>query len=259
MSIPSRIKKPIQAFSALTLIICTFLVHALAGLNSRPVKFQTPPMLVERYAARFSQSDSNGPVSRAADHSSKKLTDDYEQETALLHRIFFEGHYDSLDELLQLFRHPDKAQRVKIAAAFGELNIKYSHNDESGYPEMRKRFWVDVKDQLPNIQNALFEALIMSAQEGTQSNLPYTIAWMPGQGDRAETLEVLTWAAKHHPDVWVRRFSYYYVVEYGGNEKLASALLETGHYDPAYRVRKQALHSRYKRLTGQIEPWTYKN
>lgn len=249
MSIHSRFNKMIMALSILSLTICAFLVHALAGLNSIEIAFEKPPEFVDTYALRFG---SNTSIETNIQPATLTFTSDYAEETALLHRVFFEDQYDAHKTVLQLFSHPKKAQRIKIAAAFGELNIKYSHNDESGYPEKRKQFWVDVEQHLPNIQNALFETLIMSAKENTPSYLPYTIAWMPGQGDTQETLEVLAWAAKHHSDPWVRRFSHYYVVEFGDDEKLSSELLAHGHLDPAFRVRKQSLHSKYKRLTGQI-------
>ena len=71
---------------------------------------------------------------------------------------------------------------------------------------------------------------------------------MPGQG--RETLELFAWAAKHHPDWWVRRFSVYFVVKFGQHEELAGPLLQNRTHDPDYRVRKQVLDLRFKRFTG---------
>ena len=150
--------------------------------------------------------------------------------------------------LLRLFAHPEKAQRVKVASAFAAVNIRFSHNEETGFAEKRRQFWLDVEQHLPDIQNALAEALIASAKEGKNSYIPYTLAWMPGQG--RETVELLAWSAKHHPDPWVRRFSVYFVVRNGGDEKIAGPLLQDRSHDPDYRVRKEVLERRFIRFIG---------
>ena len=67
---------------------------------------------------------------------------------------------------------------------------------------------------------------------------------MPGQNRK--TVEVIAWSAKHHPDPWVRRFSVYFVVEFGGHEDLAAPLLQDRAHYPAYTVRKEVLIHRIK-------------
>lgn len=78
---------------------------------------------------------------------------------------------------------------------------------------------------------------------------------MPSQNQ--ETAELLAWAANHHPDLWVRRFCVYFVVEFGGNEALAEILMKSARGDPEYRVRKQVLDiqlNRFKKLFfGSVE------
>ena len=69
---------------------------------------------------------------------------------------------------------------------------------------------------------------------------------MPEQKPKA--VEMLTWAAKHHPDTWIRNFSIFYVVQFGDNEQHASALIADGTHDPIYRVRKQVLEQRIRRF-----------
>ena len=134
-----------------------------------------------------------------------------------------------------------------MASAFAAVNTEFTHNEESGFPEKREQFWVDVEEHLPDIQNALSEALITSAEEGTANLIPYTLAWMPGQN--LETVELLAWAAKHHPDWWVRRFSVYFVVKFGGDEELDDQLLRNRTHDPDCRVRKQVLDLRFRGFT----------
>lgn len=220
-------------------------------LNATPLVFATPPAFVEQYAAEMEHSGSPLPLKKPAttrgqvDESEPlKLTSDFANQKALLHKVFFEG--ESPDAFLQLIAHPEKAHRVKAALALSEINIEFTHNEESGFPEKRRQFWVDVKKHLPNIQNALYEALITSAEEGTSNHIPYTLAWMPGQGD--ETVELLAWAAEHHPDPWVRRFSVFFVVAHGQNEELAGPLLQSRTHDPDYRVRKEVSNQRIQRL-----------
>lgn len=220
-------------------------------LNATPVVFATPPAFVEQYAAEMDHSDPSFASKESAtddgqvdESESAKMTTDFTSEKALLHKVFFEG--ESPDTFLRLIAHPEKAHRVKIASALAAINVEFTHDEESGFPEKRRQFWVDVVEHLPNIQNALFEALITSAEEGTTNRIPYTLAWMPGQA--YETVELLAWAAEHHPDPWVRRFSVFFVVEHGHNEKLAATLLQSRAHDPDYRVRKQVLNQRIRRL-----------
>lgn len=231
-----------------------FLIHALAGWNSKPVTFADPPEFVARYGAEMEYSDPlavpdlpSAIGGEKGESKNVKLTADFSYHQALIHQRIFDG--ESHDEVLMLFTHPDKVQRVKMALALAAINIEFTHNEESGFAEKREQFWIDVEKHLPNIQNALSEALISSALEKTANRIPYTLAWMPGQNN--ETVELLAWAAKHHPDWWVRRFSVYFVVKFGGDESLAAPLLQNRIHDPDYRVRKQALELRINRFIGK--------
>ncbi len=243
-----------MATAVVAMVVVVFLVHALAGLNADPVVFVEPPAFVERYAAEMDHSDPSSPLRETETDGGQvgtsefaELTKDLSKEEALVFNVMLDG--ESSDVLLRLFAHPEKAQRVKVALAFGYVNIKFSHNEETGFSEKRKQFWLDVEEHLPDIQNALFEAMITSAQEGTTTYIPYILAWMPGQGH--ETLELLTWAAKHHSDPWVRRFSVYFVVRFGGDEELSVPLLRNRTHDPDYRVRKEVLERRFSRFIGE--------
>ena len=254
MNIVFTFKKIVIAMSIVALLVVGFLVHALAGLAASPVVFAAPPAFVEQYVARMSYSNRS---SQAKQHESEgrhsretkfaKMTADLSDEEAQVFNVILDG--TSFDSLLQLFTHMDKAQRIKVASAFAAVNIKFTHDEESGFAEKREQFWLDVEEHLPDIQNALFEALIASAEEGTANYIPYTLAWMPGQNH--ETVELLAWAAKHHPDWWVRRFSVYFVVRFGGDEELAAPLLRNRTHDPDYRVRKEVLERRLNRFIGR--------
>jgi len=255
MTISFRFKKLIIATAVLAMIVVVFLVYALAGLSANPVVFADPPAFVERYAAEMDHSEpSSQPTEpeigggQVATSEFSKLTADLSIEEALVFNVILDG--ESSDVLLGLFTHPDKTQRVKVASAFAAVNAKFSHNEETGFAEKRKQFWIDVEQQLPDIQNALYEALIASAKEGTTNQIPYSLAWMPGQGH--ETVELFAWAAKHHPAPWVRNFSVYFVVKFGEDEELAGPLLQNGTHDPDYGVRKRVLDLQYERFTGQI-------
>ena len=259
MNISSTFKKLLIATAVVAMVVVVFLVHALAGLSARPVIFTDPPAFVEQYAADMDHSDpSSLPKEPETDggHVDEseyaKLTTDFSKEEALVFKVIMDGDMDSgsLDVLLRLFAHPEKAQRMKIASAFAAVNIKYTHDEESGFPEKRNQFWVEAEEHFPDIQNALSEALIASAEEGTTSRIPYTLAWLPGQG--RETVELFAWAAKHHPDPRVRRSSLYYVVKLGGAEDLAAPLLQNRTHDPDYSVRKEALDLRFRRFTGEL-------
>lgn len=247
-------KKLIIATAVVVMVVVVFLVHALAGLSARPVVFADPPAFVERYAAEMNHSDPSSPPKESETDSghvdeseSAKMTTDFSYEEALVLNLILDA--ESPDVLLRLFTHPEKAQRVKVALAFAALNVRLNHDEESDFSEKKDQFWVDVEEHFPDIQNAFFEALITSAEEGTTTYIPYTLAWwMPGQEHK--TVEVLAWAAKHHPDPWVRRFSVFFVVEHGRDEELAGSLLRNRAHDPAYRVRKEVLDQRFRRFTG---------
>lgn len=217
-----------------------FLIHSLAGLNSYPVVFAEPPAAF----ALFTDEIKN----MAPTKIPSQLTQSYSEEEALLHQVFFDGK--SIELIMERFAHSDSAKRIKMASAFANFNVQYSHDDESGYPERRKRFWQEVEQRIPILQQAFFEALIMSAVEETPNFIPYTLGWMPGP--KSETVELFTWAAQHHSDWWVRRFSVYFVVKFGDNKEFASLLLRDRVNDPDYRVRKQVLELKFGKLTGQI-------
>ena len=255
MNISYTFKKLIIATAVVVMVVAAFLVHALAGLSARPVVFADPPAFVERYAAEMDHSDpSSLPKEFETDgghvdeYESTKVTTDFSNEEALVLDLVLDG--ESPDVLLRLFTHPEKAQRVKVAMAFAALNVRLNHDEESDFSEKKDQFFVDVEEHFPQIQNAFFEALIMSAEEGTTTYIPYTLAWwMPGQEQK--NVEVLAWAAKHHPDPWVRRFAVFFVIEYGGDEELVGTLLQNGTHDSAYRVRKEVLDQRIRRLIGE--------
>ena len=247
MNISFTFKNLIIATAVVATAVVAFFVHALAGLSARPVVFADPPAFVERYAAEMDHSD---PSSSPKKSVSAKMTTDFSNEEALVLNVILDGGLS--DVLLRLFTHPEKAQRVKIAMAFAAVNKKLSHDEESGFPEKRPQFWVDVEEHIPDIQNAFFEALIASAEEGTKTKIPYTLAWwMPGQDHKRD--QVLAWAAKHHSDPWVRRFSVFFVVEHGVDEDLAGPLLRNRRHDPAYRVRKEVLDQRFRRFTQMLK------
>ncbi|NOX93893.1 MAG: hypothetical protein GXP04_02010 [Alphaproteobacteria bacterium] len=255
MNISFTFKYLIIATAVVAMVIVVFLVHALAGLSARPVVFADPPAFVERYVAEMDHSD---PLSAPKEpetggghvdlSKSAKLTTDFSNEEALVFKVIMSG--ESLDELLRLFAHPEKAQRVKVASAFAAVNVKFTHDEESGFPKKRNQFWVDEKEHFPDIQNALSEALIASAEEGITTGIPYTLAWLPGQGH--ETVELFAWAAKHHWDPRVRGSSVNFAVKFGGHEDFAGPLLRNRIHDPDYSVRKLALDLRFKRFTGKM-------
>lgn len=255
MSISFTSKKLVIATTVVAMGVVVFLVHALAGLSARPVVFAAPPAFVERYVAEMDHSDPLHPPTEIEtrgghvdEHEFAKLTADFSKEEVLAFKVIMDG--TSLDELLRLFAHPEKAQRMKIASAFAAVNIKYTHDEESGFPEKRNQFWVDAEEHFPNIQNALSEALIASAEEGTMTSIPYTLAWLPGQG--RETVELFAWAAKHHPNPRVRKSSVYYVFKLRENEDFAGPLLRNRTRDPDYRVRKEALDLRFRRFKQMV-------
>lgn len=244
MNIKFTFKKLIIATAVIAMIVVAFFVHALAGLRARPVVFADPPAFVEQYAAEMDHSE---PSSLSKESESTKMTTIFSNEEALVLNLILDG--TSPDVLVQMFTHPEKAQRVKTALAFSALNARLNHYEESDFSEKKEQFWTDVEEHIPDIQNAFFEALIASAEEGTKTKIPYTLAWwMPGQEHKRD--QVLAWATKHHPDPWVRRFSVFFVVEHGGDEELAGPILRDRTHDPAYRVRKEVLDQRFRRFKG---------
>lgn len=247
MTIRISVKKLAIVVAFVITLVAAFFINVLAGLSSHPIVYAEPPAFVERYAAKMEHSvrghEQSGNIKKTG------LSTNFSKEEALMHSVFFED--EPVNELLRLFTHPEKAQRVKMAAAFSAVNVEFSHNEESGFPDKRREFWnnEEVLEHESDIQNALFEALITSAEEGTSSKIPYTLAWwMPTQYE--EKIEVMDWAAKHHPDPWVRRFCVFFVVEYGRNEEIAVALLKSRKDDPDYRIRKEVLDQRFRRFTG---------
>jgi hypothetical protein len=257
MNISFFVKKLSIAAAVILVIAIVFLVYALSGLSARPVVFADPPAFVERYAAAMNYSDSSSSPKEpemggghAGGSKAEKMTADFSKEEALVLNLVLDG--ESSDELLRLFTHPEKAQRVKVAMAYAALNVRFNHDEESDFSEKQDQFWAAVKDRHPDIQNAFFEALITSAEEGTTTYIPYTVAWwMPGQEHKV--VEVLAWAAKHHPDPWVRRFAVYFVVRNGGYEEISVPLLQDRIHDPAYKVRKEVLERRFRRFTGYTD------
>ena len=97
----------------------------------------------------------------------------------------------------------------------------------------------------------MFEALIASAQENTRNFIPYTLAWWM-QEQKPQAVEMPAWAAKHHVDPWVRSFSIFYVAQYGENDRLAKALIKDRVHDPVFRVRKQVLEQRFRKIKAAL-------
>ena len=170
----------------------------------------------------------------------------YEEELAF--KAVMTG--ETLDELYRLISHPEKEQRVKMASAYASMHIQYTHHEESGFDEKRNQFNANLNEHVYDFRNALSEAFIVSAEEGTVTRIPYTLAWLPGQG--RETVELFEWSAKHHPQPRVRRASVYFVAKLGKDEELVGALLQDKSHDPDYRVRKLALDLRYRIFTGDL-------
>lgn len=234
------------ALSFIALLISVFYVHALAGLASDPVTFVEPPAFVKKYVSDKYKQDLIEPNK---DENPAKLTTDYFNQAALVRNVIVNG--DSTDELLALFTHPEKAQRVKIAFAFADVNIKLSHDEGTDFDNKRKAFWNKMNAHSADIQSALFEALITSAEERTRTFIPYTLAWWM-QDNKPKTVEMLNWAAKHHPDPWVRNFSVYYVIQFGDNEEYAKELIEDRTHDPVFKVRHRILEQRFRRFEEAI-------
>ncbi|OHU91841.1 MULTISPECIES: hypothetical protein [Pseudoalteromonas] len=255
MRVSVTLKKVLIAAATLVLLVVAFVVHALAGVNTHPVAFSEPPAFVAQYAANM-QHSTPSPLAKVNNtHQQSTSKAEYERfmvgfsnEEALVFRAIMAG--ESLDELWALFAHPDKAERIKIASAFAAVNITFSHHDESGFPPKRNQFWKDLGEQLPNVRNALSEALIATAEAGVRTRIPYTLAWLPEQG--RETLELFAWATEHHPVPSVRRSTMYFVAYLGREEEFTAPLLLGRAYDPDYSVRELALGLRSRRLVGDL-------
>ena len=257
MNINFRFKKTIIAIAAVALLVSGFLVHALAGLSASSVVFDKPPVFVQKYAAEMDYSKSISPSikpetedeyvdgKKINESEIEKLTADFSKEKEIVLKVILEG--GAFDVLLRLFTHPEKEQRVKVALAFADLNARLNHDETSDFGKKKDLFWEEVTEFYPDIQNAFFEALIASAKEGTNTYIPYTLAWwMPGQ--ELKNTKMLAWAAEHHPDPWVRRFAVFFVVEHGQSEELANYLLQNRVHDPDYVVRKEVLDQRVRRF-----------
>ncbi len=263
-----------KSFTYKSLIIATviivfavgsFFVHALAGLSTHPVMFANPPAFVAKYASEMDHSDplttpkeaetNNGNADETKVDESEidkaklaKWMEGFSYEEELAFKAVMTG--ETIHEFYRLISHPEKKQRVKIASAYAAMHVRYSHHEESGFGNKRNQFNANLNEHLPDFRNALSEALIVSAEEGTVTRIPYTLAWLPGQG--RETIELFKWSAKHHPQPRVRRASIYFVAKLGKDEELVGALLRDKNQDPDYRVRKLALDLRYRKFTGDL-------
>lgn len=232
-----------MTLALLTTVTLLFLIYSLAGLGASPVAFANPPSFVEQYAAQRYP-----PQPSIIDEKVKK-TSDFFNNAAMVRNVIV--NEEPIDEMMALFTHPDKAVRVNIALAFAEVNIRLSHDDGTKFDAKRKLFWKQADSYSSDIQNALFEALIVSAQEKTRTFIPYTLAWWM-EDEKLKAVKVLTWAAQHHPDTWVRNFSTYFVVQYGGSEEHAQILLASQVHDPVFKVRNQALTQKTRRLREAV-------
>ena len=251
MSIASTLKKVSIVAAVVAMGVAAFLIHLLGGFGARPVVFADPPVFVEQYAARFQNTYPFAvdikPATNCRYIDPSELTE-LSPEEQLVRNVFFCD--ESPDLFWQLFLHPEKEQRVKIAAAYAALNAEFTHNEESGFPEKRQEIWSDAEEHLSNIRNALSEALIAAAEKGETSYIPYTLAWLSGQG--RETVELFAWATEHHLGWWDRRFCVFFVVEFGGDEALAKMVLNSRIHDPDYRIRKEAFDQRVRRFTEML-------
>jgi hypothetical protein len=245
MRFRSNLKKACFAAGAVMTLASLYLVYTVGGLASSEIVFDKPPAFVAEYVSDKYGINNTGTQNDATGN----LTKDYFNEAALVRNIIVNG--ESPDELIRGFTSPDKATRVKMAAAFGEVNIQLSHDENSHFDQRRDEFWKKVKGHESAMQNALFEALIVSAQEQTRTYIPYTLAWWM-QDDKSKTVNMLAWAAKHHNATWVRQFSLYYVAQFGGDEELAAEVIAHSTHDPVFRVRAHALSQRYRRLKEMI-------
>lgn len=251
MTLDSKIKKIVISCFVMLAVIAAFLVYSLAGLNASPIVFSPPPAFIEEHSQRIKNRAPESDVSPSTadkaifnEHSSENMTTNIEPVKTYVLELLQSDN--ASNQLLVLFTHPDMRVRVRIALAFADLNVRLTHDETSDFREKRIKFYEEIEPSLSEVQNALFEALIVSAKEQTNNYIPYTLAWMPGQGQ--ETLEMFSWAAQHHPDVWIRDFSVYFVVQFGDDEKLASKLLNSRVHDPDFKVRQQVFEQRLRIL-----------
>jgi len=242
----ATIKTKIAATVIIAAAPLLYWVYLLAGFNSQPIVFAPPPDFVSSYATKnYPTAHSQGTSDAETDTDAHRITTDYFNEAAMVRNVIVNDEPPL--PLINLFSHPNKVTRVKTAFAFGEVNIKLSHDEGTGFDEKRDQFWLVAENHDEAIQHALFEALIASAKEGTETYIPYALAWWM-QTHKAKTLDMLTWAAKHHPKTWVRNFCVYYIVQYGDSEPHAQALLNDRIHDPVFEVRKQVMDQRLRRL-----------
>lgn len=250
-----KYKKSFLAICALIILIAGLYIDAVAGLITKPISYAAPPPFVEQYKELIQYSeperiiqtvDMSELVRDLSEH--KKWIEGFSYEEVLVYKSIMLS--ESPSELWQLFTHPELEQRIKIASALAAVNIKYTHNEESGFSEKRNKFWLDSIAHMPDIRNALSEALIESARLGEHNRIPYTLAWLPEQG--AETVELFLWAARHHPDHNVRRSCMYYVTILSKDKKVVETLLTDAKRDPSYGMRTLALNLRYRQLVGTL-------
>jgi hypothetical protein len=238
--------------AVLSFVVVVFLVQALAGLNARPIEYAEPPEFVELHTNKIEHPEpSPSPTEQERENDSSEevagdsnITSEFENEKALVHKVILEG--ESPDVLVRLLTHPEQAQRVKAALALAEFNVEMAFDSPEDSWKKKDQFWKSVDEHVPDIRNALFEALIVSAQEGTQNYIPYTIAWMPGQDH--ETVELLGWAANHHRNDSVRSSATFFVFTLEPNSEQAKQLLRTGANDPSFFVRKEVFVERIERV-----------
>lgn len=265
MNKSSTLKYLLISTAAIALIVGGFLVYALAGLSADPVAYTQPPSFVEDYVAELDRSgslvdlkkaESNGVKASVSDADSSDIDKakfeewmkGFSYEERLAFKAVMTG--ETLDQFYHLVSHPEKEKRVKVASAYAAMHVKYSHHEESGFGEKRNRFNDNLNEHLENFRNALSEGLIASAKEGTRTRIPYTLAWLPGQG--RETVELFEWAAKHHPHPRVRRACMYFVAKLSKDDVLVDSLLSGKVNDPDYKVRKLALNLRYRKFIGDL-------
>lgn len=246
MTISVTVKRTLTALGATGLLAGAWLLYMLGGLMASPVEFKEPPDFVAAYAV-----DKYGPELPVLEGQTPEvLSKDYFNQAALVRNVIVDGR--ATDELVRQFTASDKATRVRIGIAFGMVNIILSHDEGTGFDEKREAFWEEVGQHSEAMQNAMFEALIASARERTRTFLPYTLAWWMQDDLKPRAVEMLAWAAKHHPDPWVRRFSVFYAVEFGENESIAADLLTDRIHDPDYKVRKEVFEQRIRRFKESL-------
>lgn len=250
-----KFKKTFLLLVIIVTLVGGFFVDAVAGLFTNPISYVPPPSFVKQYLSHIHFSDPKSIVKTLNPSDLghdipqyKKWIEGFSYEEVLVYKAIMQGR--SPDELWQLFAHPEHAQRIKIASALAAVNIKYTHNDESGFAPKRNQFWKDVDAHMPDIRNALSEALIDSVKTGAHNRIPYTLAWLPGQGK--ETVDLFLWAANHHPDHNVRRSCMYYVTILSQDEEMINSLLLSARHDPSYGVRMLALDLRYRKWIGTL-------